>query len=166
MSRASLTTAAGRPSGAEARRGNREVRKSSGALHGTERPARPAGWGDALFHAEEPAREEALSTGSARQGSPEADGVRHAAPREAEGPGVLRGLREAVQAGLRQGYPDAGRERREPPQAHGAQSGQRRLPDGLRDEPAAGAATRLPRALSPERAQAQHPIGYFAFRRC
>ena len=79
---------------------------------------------------------------------------------EAEGPLVLRRLREAVQEGLRQGDQDAGRLRREPPQAHGAQDGQRGLPPWLRHQQAAGAPARRARALPAQRPQAQRAFGH------
>src|SRR4028119_2328286 len=183
-SRASRTTGAGRPRGAGGKvemarytgpRGRRDRRagvmlssmrknplgKKAYPPGGRGRGRRPAGGGNAPVDAEDPAGEEALPPRRARPGPPAADGVRDAPAREAEGALVLRGLREAVQAGLRQGDQDAGRLGREPAQADGASDGQRGLPDGLREQPPAVAPARRARPLPPQRPQAQHPLGHF-----
>src|SRR5215217_3112563 len=61
-----------------------------GALHRTEGQERPAGRGNALLHAEEPAGEEALPARRARKGQAPPDRVWPQAHGEAEGPLVLR----------------------------------------------------------------------------
>src|SRR4051812_37481788 len=70
--------------------------------------------------------------------------LRLAAPRKAEDPSHLRADGAAVSSHVRRGSAPQGLDRREPAEAAGIASRQRRLPDGLRLDPCRSAATGQP----------------------
>ena len=84
--------------------------------------------------------------------------VRRPAAREAEDAARLHGQRAPVQALLRHRGVAPGRDRREPPAPARDAPRQRRLPDGLRQQPRPGAPAGRPRPLLGQRPRDGHPL--------
>src|SRR5438128_12337627 len=123
----------------------------------TEAPDLPPGGCRRLRPPELPVEQAPVPPRPARPGPPPAVGVPHQAAREAEAPRDVRRGRGTVPTLLPRGEPAEGRDRHRAPPPAGDAPGRGRSPARLRPDDAAGAPTRLARALPAGRQARERP---------